>query len=389
MSRDFTFYEFFAGGGMARLGLGERWRCLFANDFDPIKADAYRANFSDAKDHFHEGDVWSLTTDDLLDQVDLAWASSPCQDFSLAGSRAGLAGTRSSAFFGFWTLVQALNKLGRAPRAIVIENVVGLLTSHDGQDFTSLCKALSEEGYRFGAVEIDAARFVPQSRPRVFVVATRTTVPSALDGLEAVVPHHSKRIVAAYERLPKAVRRGWVWWRLPYPLGHNQTIDTVLESDAGRVWFAESKIDHLTSLLNERHSEKLIEARKRGHRVVGTLFRRMRVEEGEKKQRAELRFDGVAGCLRTPGGGSSKQVVVVIDGGKTQARDMTGREAAKLMGLPDSYHLPDRKSSALKICGDGVVVPVVAWLRRELLESLAEAGVEEIDGREDGRRARA
>src|SRR5204862_2074056 len=49
-----TFYEFFAGGGMARLGLGARWSCAFANDFDPVKAAAYRANFADAADHFHE-----------------------------------------------------------------------------------------------------------------------------------------------------------------------------------------------------------------------------------------------------------------------------------------------------------------------------------------------
>jgi len=374
---------------MARLGLGDRWRCVFANDFDPIKAKAYRVNFPDAKDHFHEGDVWELSPDNLKETVDLAWASSPCQDFSLAGSRAGLAGSRSSAFFGFWTLVQSLNKLGRAPRIIVIENVVGLLTSHGGKDFGALCKALADEGYRFGAVEIDAARFVPQSRPRVFVVATRTAVPSALDGLEAVAPLHSKRIVAAYERLPKTVKRAWVWWHLPFPPVHNQAIDALLEPDGASAWFTQSKVDHLIGLLNERHTEKLVEARKRGYRVVGTLFRRMRVENGQKRQRAELRFDGIAGCLRTPGGGSSKQVVVVIDRGKTRARELTGREAARLMGLPDTYLLPDRKSSALKICGDGVVAPVVAWLGRELLESLAEAAVEEIDGQEEGRRARA
>ena len=103
----FTFYEFFAGGGMARLGLGADWKCLFANDFDPVKAATYRANFGGG--HFREGDVFDLTAADLPGRADLAWASSPCQDFSLAGGRAGLAGGRSSAFHGFWRLIEALN----------------------------------------------------------------------------------------------------------------------------------------------------------------------------------------------------------------------------------------------------------------------------------------
>ncbi|HEX7947041.1 MAG TPA: DNA cytosine methyltransferase, partial [Phenylobacterium sp.] len=139
-----TFYEFFAGGGMARLGLGDAWTCAFANDFDPVKAATYRANFPDAAGHFHEGDVWALSADDLPGRADLAWASSPCQDFSLAGGRAGLAGGRSSAFFGFWRLMAALDDAGRAPRTIVIENVSGLLTSHGGADFAALGAALAE-----------------------------------------------------------------------------------------------------------------------------------------------------------------------------------------------------------------------------------------------------
>ena len=94
-----TFYEFFAGGGMARQGLGAGWRCLFANDFDPAKAAAYRENWGG--EDLRVGDVWGLGAADLPGRADLVWASSPCQDFSLAGARAGLAGGRSSAFWGF------------------------------------------------------------------------------------------------------------------------------------------------------------------------------------------------------------------------------------------------------------------------------------------------
>lgn len=371
---------------MARLGLGPSWDCLFANDFDPVKAGAYRGNFDDAALHFHEGDVWKLTTDDLPGHADLAWASSPCQDFSLAGSRAGLAGGRSSAFFGFWRLVQALGKQGRAPGTIVIENVVGLLTSHGGEDFSALCKALADEGYRFGALEIDAARFVPQSRPRVFVIATKSSVPVALEQIEPTAPFHSKRIEAAFERLPRRLQSMWVWWHLPLPPTHNESLEALLEADCTVSWYSAEKVGHLTSLLNSRHKAKLLAARKRGQKVVGTLFRRMRIENGRKVQRAELRFDGFAGCLRTPGGGSSKQSVVVVEDGVTRIRDLTPREAARLMGLDENYSLPKAKTAALKVCGDGVVVDVVAWLRIELLEHIAHAAREDANAEAEGGR---
>jgi C-5 cytosine-specific DNA methylase len=112
-SQPLCFYEFFAGGGMARLGLGRRWSCAFANDFDPVKASTYRANFADAACHLHEGDVWALSAAGLNGRADLARASGPCQDISLARGRAGLAGGRPR-LFGFWRLIEGLAAQGRA-----------------------------------------------------------------------------------------------------------------------------------------------------------------------------------------------------------------------------------------------------------------------------------
>lgn len=358
-----VFYEFFAGGGMARLGLGEAWTCAFANDFDPVKAATYRDNFADAGAHFHEGDVWKVAPADLPGRADLAWASSPCQDFSLAGARAGLQGGRSSAFFGFWRLMEALSAEGRGPDTVVVENVVGLLTSHGGADFTALCRTLAAQGYRFGALEIDAARFVPQSRPRVFVIATRLPV----EGLAGPSPFQTRAVREAHARLPADLTAAWTWWGLAAPPVRNTDLSAVLEPDDQVAWRPAAATAALLDLMAPAH-RAAVEARvQSGERSVGAVFRRMR--DGE--QRAEVRFDGLAGCLRTPRGGSSRQTLLVIDRGQVRSRLVSPREGARLMGLPDAYRLPRSATAGLHVIGDGVAAPVVRWLAEGLLSPLA------------------
>lgn len=344
---------------MARLGLGDGWDCLYANDFDPVKAACYRANHAGADQHFHQGDVWQVKPADLPGRADLAWASSPCQDFSLAGARAGLTGGRSSAFFGFWKLVEALGAEGRAPRAIVIENVSGLFTSHGGKDFEALCAALAGEGYRFGALEIDAARFTPQSRPRVFVIASREA-PGALTGR---CGFHTRLVTDAHGRLPDALKDRWVWWNLPTPPARNTDLSALLEDDHAVAWRPEAETAKLLGQMTPLHLARLQSSKSR---TVGAVYRRTRA--GVPK--AEIRTDGLAGCLRTARGGSSRQSVVVAQDGVVRSRLLTAREGARLMGLPESYALPAGSTAAFHVIGDGVAVPVVRWLAAHLLEPL-------------------
>lgn len=344
---------------MARLGLGELWQCLFANDFDRRKAEAYRANFQG--EPFDTRNVWKLTADDLPGRVDLAWASSPCQDFSLAGGRAGLGGGKSSAFFGFWKLMQALAKAGRAPRTIVIENVPGLFTSHGGLDFEAICAALAGAGYRFGALETDTAAHVPQSRVRCVIIATLDD-PAALTTAQPT----SRALAAARARLPAELRARWIDWRLPAPPPRNLDLAALLEPDGAVAWRSPRETQALVAMMDDLHRERLEAALAAGERRVGTAFRRMR----GRAQRAEVRFDGLAGCLRTPGGGSSRQLVLVAEGGEVRSRWLTSREAARLMGLPDTYRLPVSANAGLQLAGDGVVVPVVRHLADAILEPL-------------------
>lgn len=364
-----TYYEFFAGGGMARAGLGEGWRCLFANDFDRKKAESYRANWGG--EALFVGDVREISTAQLPGRADLAWASFPCQDLSLAGSGAGLKGERSGTFWPFWDLMKALRAEGRAPKTIVLENVCGALTSHGGKDFISICEALAGEKYRFGALVIDAALFVPQSRPRLFIIAVRedVTVPASLIETDAGARFHTRALRAACERLPAAVRENWLWWRLPAPAPRNVALADIIE-DAPRdvAWHNEHETLTLLAMMSEVNLARIAETKRAGRRMVGTLYRRMRVKDGVKVQRAEARFDDVAGCLRTPAGGSSRQFVLFVDKGRVRSRLISARETARLMGLADDYVLPPRYNDAYHLTGDGVVAPVVRHIAAHVLE---------------------
>ena len=194
-----NFYEFFAGAGMARAGLGAGWECLFSNDFDHKKARAYRENWGDDPELKVEN-ISLLETSDLPGQANLAWASFPCQDLSLAGAGAGLKGDRSGTFWPFWDLIKGLIAEQRAPEIIVLENVCGTMTSHGGEDFATICAALSDGDYAVGAVVIDAVLFVPQSRPRLFFIAVRhdVKVPSELISLTPTQPWHNKTLTTGY-----------------------------------------------------------------------------------------------------------------------------------------------------------------------------------------------
>jgi DNA (cytosine-5)-methyltransferase 1 len=372
-----TFYEFFAGAGMARLGLGAGWTCTFANDIDPAKMCSYVANFG--AQGAMTRDVARLTVADLLGAVALAWASFPCQDVSLAGDRAGLDGARSSTFWSFWRLMQALRAEGRAPKLIVIENVRGLLTSHGGKDFDAICGALAACDYRFGAVVIDAALFVPQSRERVFIIAIDEglDMPAGIFTTTPSLPFYSKALVAALRRQKAAP----VWFNLPMPPARNTAlVDLIEDQPTGVAWHVQAETNRLIGMMARPHLAKLDEARRTGKRIVGPYYKRMRPppggsdEAGKRVQRVEVRFDDVAGCLRmASSGGSSVQTVMVVDGPSVRSRRLSTREAARLMGVPDDYRLPGNYIEGYDLMADGVAVPVVRHLAQHILEPILQA----------------
>src|SRR5262245_11262927 len=184
---------------------------------------------------------------------------------------------------------------------------------------------------QFGALVIDAKHFVRQSRPRVFVICVDSRVDCSRFTSPTPVPTWTPQALkAAHDSLNGGLRDLWRWWNLPVPVAKRPSLNGIIEmTPTGVQWHTDEETDYLLSLMSDTNRAKVESAARTGERQVGFLYRRMR----NGNQRAEVRFDGISGCLRTPRGGSSRQTVVVVDKGTIRTRLLSPREAARLMGV--------------------------------------------------------
>jgi DNA (cytosine-5)-methyltransferase 1 len=194
----------------------------------------------------------------------------------------------------------------------------------------------------------------------------------ASDGPTRLSPWQPRGLLNAFEKLPPNVREKWIWWNLPTPASRNVAFSDLIEDDPiGVGWHSASETAKLLGMMSGINRAKLDEAQSAGRRMVGAVYKRTRVDKvGRKIQRAEIRFDDIAGCLRTPAGGSSRQTIVVVDGKNVRSRLISPRETARLMGLPEDYNLPSNYNEAYHLTGDGVAVPVVGHLAKHIFEPL-------------------
>ena len=346
-----TALEFFAGSGLVSLALKRFFSVVWANDVCPKKAAVYRANH---KQHTLVQDSIENISGAALPSATLSWASFPCQDLSLAGLIGGIGAKRSGLV---WEWLRVIDEMKRPPPILVAENVVGLVSADGGVHYKKLHAALVARNYRVGAILLDAINWIPQSRPRIFVIAVSREIkipPVLLDAQRNWL--HSDAIVRAAEGL-----QDWLWWHLPKPMPRKLSLSDVVERDAP-VDGPEVTRRNL-SMIPKKHQDYIAAS----NLDVFPGYKRTR----KTGQMLELRFDGVAGCLRTPEGGSSRQVLVIRQGTGLKTRLLTARETARLMGAPDSYKLPGSYNDGYRAMGDAVAVPVAKWLAKYLLAPLA------------------
>jgi DNA (cytosine-5)-methyltransferase 1 len=356
-----TVAEFFAGIGLMRAGLDRAgWTTTVANDIDPVKRKLYLNHFQGAGDHFLLEDIHKLTGKDIP-TVDLATASFPCTDLSLAGRRAGLQGKHSSAFWGFVDILQSMGD--RKPPLILLENVAGFLTSNNGEDFKDALTALNQQGYAVDAFIIDAVHFVPQSRVRLFIVGRQADEPNLK--IRNYLPETELRPAKLVEFIHQHPEIYWaINTALPKLPAINNNLSSVIEKvpKSNSIWWNRERVDYLLNQTFERHLSKIVELKEQKYYSYLTAFRRVR----NGKSMAEIRFDGIAGCLRTPKGGSARQILLEVGKGEINIRLLTPRECAKLMGA-DDFTLSGTANEALFGFGDAVCVPVVSWIAENYL----------------------
>lgn len=357
----FPCLEFFAGIGLVRYALEKQgWNVVYANDISPSKEQMYCDHFGFDSDEFDLGDIHKLNAASLPDAL-LATASFPCTDLSLAGARKGLdKGTQSSAFWGF---VEVLKSLGsRQPPVIMLENVPGFLSSHGGADFKNALTALNGLGYVVDTFIVDAQDFVPQSRKRLFIVGIDAQY--APDNSPVVLKESALRPKGIVNFIAGHPEINWAMRDLRLNSERTKSLRDIVEDIPlnSKLWWSSDRADYLLSQMSVRHREIAEEMINKKRWSYGTVFRRVR----HGKSMAELRTDGVAGCLRTPKGGSAKQILFKAGYGRYHVRLLTARECARLMGA-DDFVLQVPADQAYFGFGDAVCVPVIEWIAKEYL----------------------
>jgi len=140
-------------------GLG--WEARWFAEIEPFPSAVLAHHYPTVP---NKGDITNAETE--WEPVDLICGGTPCQDFSVAGQRAGMAGDRSGLALRFLEIVERVQ-----PTWVVWENVPGCLSTNGGRDFGAFLGGLGECGYGFAYRVLDAQYFgVPQRRRRVFVV---------------------------------------------------------------------------------------------------------------------------------------------------------------------------------------------------------------------------
>lgn len=355
--------EFFSGIGLIRMALERHgWSVAYANDMDPKKQEMYVTHFEESGDVFHLKDIHEVQPQEVP-SVTLATASFPCNDLSLAGSRSGLKGRQSSAF---WELIRLIDGLkDRRPPLILLENVTGFLSSRHGNDFREALLAINRLGYSVDAFVLDARFFVPQSRPRLFVVGI-------VDDSNGRHDLPDQPVLQTNELRPKRLMEfitthddiRWKIRPLPNPSRTDIKLKDIVEdlADDAPEWWSAERTEYLFSQMSDKHRKTAEHMTAGSDWSYATAFRRIR----KGKSMAELRVDGVAGCLRTPRGGSGRQILFKAGYGRQFTRLLTPRECARLMGA-DNYSITAPLNQALFGFGDAVCVPVIEWIAQYYL----------------------
>lgn len=275
--------------GLASAG----WRCVFANDNDPEKAEVYTRNFGE--EGFFLGDIRSLRGEELPD-AELLTASFPCQDLSQADPRVGLEGERSGLVAEALRVLREKNRSGaKGVDLVLLENAEGFVTSRKGLDILGVLRELNRLGYGVDVLLIDASHFVPQSRRRVFVLGRRgapATPPPSDPFAHPFRPAKARKLFAENPGL------AWYFFRLPEaPARRDAALEQVLEDQLpDGAWFPKERAEKELARLKGRSRERLLHDPQGVRPPAGGLGGFLGARGSEKGPQGVWRCGGGAGA---------------------------------------------------------------------------------------------
>ena len=328
----FTFIDLFAGiGGMRRGFEAEGGRCIYTSEWNAFSQTTYRANFPGDSEPI-AGDVTKVKAEDIPGH-DVLVGGFPCQPFSIAGvSKKNALGrphgfrcdAQGTLFFDVARIIEHPR-----PKAFLLENVKNLLSHDKGNTFRVIQHTLREElGYHIDARVIDAARFVPQHRERIFIVGIRDSAGFSLADLQ--LPS-----VEAGPRLEKIL----------HPEDGSEEIteftSAFIAGPRGRVLSKYTLTDGLWTYLQNYAKKHQAQGNGFGFGLVGP-------KNIARTLSARYYKDGSEILIRQKG---------------KAPRRLTPRECARLMGFDEPgrapFRIPVSDTQAYKQFGNAVVVPVV------------------------------
>lgn len=281
-------------------------KCIFACEIDKYARASFEANTS--CEEFYK-DVRDIDGSKYKDKIDILIGGSPCQDFSLAGLRAGIAGERGQLLYEYLRVLKEAR-----PKYFIFENVKGLLSINKGKTFNTLLEYVKELGYFLTYQILNTKDYgIPQNRERLYLVGSKEDLgisfkkpvkltKSIKDFLDT---DNNKYLNKPYELLPK-------------PIG--SSIIQVAKTDCSRA-----------------------------------------------NMRRVYSVEGASPCLLAAAGtGGNNQVKVLI---QDKIRVLSPREYLRLQGFDDSYKIVVSNSQMYKQAGNAMSLNVLTMV----LESIKEA----------------
>ena len=397
MATKFTYASLFSGIGGFEQALNKfGGTCVFASEIDKFAAKAYETLYG----HKPTGDITQIDAKDVPDH-DLLVGGFPCQSFSVAGKRRGFEDTRGTLFFEIARIVRE-----KQPKALLLENVKGLVNHDKGRTLDVMIETLNEIGYTVDFDVLNSKYFgVPQNRERIFIVAIRDDLIEQEEWSEettkgqTVVPRGKRRLMR-YVWL-KAFNFDW-----PEQAEVTTRLRDILESHVDEKYYLDKeRTAKLVAQLeqkepNEVRATALQNANMQGRRIKENDEPSFTVSatdrpgvalsepqmlghvdiKGNDSIKRTYSTEGISPTLTTMGGGHREPKIAEEQEVRPRyrIRKLTPLECFRLQGFPDGAHEAVKQagisdSQRYRQAGNAVTVNVIEAIAERLIPLIAGA----------------